>query len=207
MSADPSIFGYRLMLILSWISQLCIKRFQNLDMILGSPSETTESDVPYRRKIWWKKQLATSSAVSLYLEGTSLIRFENLIYEGGDAVVLILCQGKMCDEIHSYRIPSSGREFERLKISIWFLSSILGPLVCITSTAIFSDIWGLILPIEIAQSRERFTVAKVSRRFVIIARCSISGHFFGEHRLSHHSAEHPCVLKKMWLVVVLSLSL
>lgn len=77
-SVDPSIRGWRLVLILSSIPQLCIKCFQNLDVTLGSQSETTDSGIPCRRKIWWKKQSATTFAVSPLLEGTSLMRFENL---------------------------------------------------------------------------------------------------------------------------------
>lgn len=120
-SVGPSVCGCLLVHISSWIPQLCIKFFQNLDMSLGSRSETKESGIPYRRKICWKEHSVTSLAVSLLLERTIPTRFENHFYEEGDAVVLILRQGKMCAENHSDRTPSSGRELERLWISVWLL--------------------------------------------------------------------------------------
>lgn len=66
--------------------------------------------------------------------------FREPICKRGDAVVVILCQRKVFDKVHSNRVPSSGRELEWLRTTIRFLPSILIALACVTSAAIFFDV-------------------------------------------------------------------
>lgn len=61
------------------------------------------------------------------------------IYKSDDAIVVILCQRKVCDKVQSNEAPSFGKKLKWLRSSIRILPPILIPLACVTSAAVLFD--------------------------------------------------------------------